>query len=340
MKIKQIIESEQWIKYLDREIDFLLFDFCNKIYMDILKQETGFGFSKVLGYYKNGVGTWYLSEKELNNCSNHFLNLIKNDEQKIINWLEKEKESHIIFQNLKNKKNKEIINDFFSIFLFNTEIPYRLLASLEEEKDYIGLKEKLFKIRFVSLWPIIMQNYISTIYNEISNRTNIKIDLIKMIKIDELLNYYETGYIVSQVELLKRFNDGFYTYDLLGQSNLYYSEIDFLKIDSNESLVKGVIANQGKVKGKAKIINSLESCSKFEEGDILISINTNPSLIHIIKKASAIITDEGGITSHAAIVSREFDIPCIIGTKIATKVFKDNDLVEVDANNGIARKLK
>ena len=56
-----------------------------------------------------------------------------------------------------------------------------------------------------------------------------------------------------------------------------------------------------------------------------------------MKKSAAIVSDEGGITSHAAIVSRELKIPCVIGTKIATKVFKDGDLVEVDANKGIVR---
>ncbi len=62
---------------------------------------------------------------------------------------------------------------------------------------------------------------------------------------------------------------------------------------------------------------------------------TDPDFLPAMKKASAIITDEGGITCHAAIVSRELKIPCIIGTRIATKVLKDGDLVEVDANKGI-----
>jgi len=67
---------------------------------------------------------------------------------------------------------------------------------------------------------------------------------------------------------------------------------------------------------------------------------TNPNMMPLIRKAKAIITDEGGITCHAAIISRELNIPCIIGTKIATKVLKDGDRVEVDADKGIVRKLK
>jgi len=67
---------------------------------------------------------------------------------------------------------------------------------------------------------------------------------------------------------------------------------------------------------------------------------TVPDFLPAMKKAKAIVTDEGGLTCHAAIVSRELSIPCIIGTRIATKVLKDGDLVEVDSNEGKIRILK
>jgi len=104
--------------------------------------------------------------------------------------------------------------------------------------------------------------------------------------------------------------------------------------------IKGMTAQPGKSRGIVKIINQKSDLMKMKKGDILVSVATNPELLSAMKKASAIITDEGGITCHAAIVSRELGIPCIIGTKIATKVLKDGDRVEVDANRGIVRKLK
>jgi len=78
----------------------------------------------------------------------------------------------------------------------------------------------------------------------------------------------------------------------------------------------------------------------MKKGDILVAGQTRPTLMTAIHKAGAIVTDEGGIISHAAIISRELKKPCIIGTKIATKILKDGDLVEVDANNGIVKILK
>jgi len=110
--------------------------------------------------------------------------------------------------------------------------------------------------------------------------------------------------------------------------------------DGDIAEISGQTACLGKAKGKVKIINSPSDTRKMQQGDILVSIATNPDIVPAMKKAAAIVTEQGGITSHAAIVSRELGIPCIIGTKIATKVLKDGDLVEVDANKGIIRKIK
>lgn len=93
------------------------------------------------------------------------------------------------------------------------------------------------------------------------------------------------------------------------------------------------------MRGRVSIVNSTSDMHKVAEGDVLVSFNTNPSLMPVIKKCAAIITDEGGIVCHAAIISRELKKPCIIGTKIATQVLRDGDLVEVDADTGVVRKL-
>ena len=76
------------------------------------------------------------------------------------------------------------------------------------------------------------------------------------------------------------------------------------------------------------------------EGNVLVTVMTSPDMVIAVKKAGAIVTDEGGFLCHAAILSREFDIPCIVGTVNATKVLNDGDLVEVDAEKGIVRVLK
>ena len=74
--------------------------------------------------------------------------------------------------------------------------------------------------------------------------------------------------------------------------------------------------------------------SKLENGEILVTGMTDPNFVPLMKKSAAIITDAGGMLSHAAIVSRELRIPCIVGTKHAKKILKSGDYIEVDANKG------
>ncbi len=105
------------------------------------------------------------------------------------------------------------------------------------------------------------------------------------------------------------------------------------------SHIAGTTAHPGKVEGTVKIVVTRSDQKKMKKGDILISPMTTIWLMGAIRKAAAIVTDEGGMTAHAAIVARELKTPCIVGTKIATKVLKDGDRVEVDATKGIVRKI-
>ena len=132
-------------------------------------------------------------------------------------------------------------------------------------------------------------------------------------------------------------------------TNLTFSEFckqnDFINpennsIDQEVEKFSGQVAFPGKVIGKVKKVLIKGDFSKVEAGDIIVAIMTNANFVPIFGLASAIVTDEGGITCHAAIVAREMKKPCIIGTKIATQVLKDGDKVEVDATRGIIRKLK
>ncbi len=102
----------------------------------------------------------------------------------------------------------------------------------------------------------------------------------------------------------------------------------------------GSVACRGITKGTVRVCRRSTEILKVRKGDILVTTMTTPDFVPAMRKAGAIVTDEGGITSHAAIVSRELKKPCIIGTKIATKVLKDGDMVEVDAEKGIVRRIE
>ncbi|MEI6650115.1 MAG: PEP-utilizing enzyme [Candidatus Moraniibacteriota bacterium] len=103
------------------------------------------------------------------------------------------------------------------------------------------------------------------------------------------------------------------------------------------SEIRGTVARKGFGKGTVKVIFGGNDFASFEEGDVLVTSMTRTEYVPLMRKAAAIVTDEGGVTCHAAIVSRELDVPCIIGTSNATRVLHDGDLVEVDADHGVVR---
>jgi phosphohistidine swiveling domain-containing protein len=111
------------------------------------------------------------------------------------------------------------------------------------------------------------------------------------------------------------------------------------KVTEETKLIKGQSAFVGKVIGRVKIIKRIEEVSSLKEGEVLVSPMTIPAFLPAMKKAVGFVTDEGGITCHAAIMARELKKPCIVGTKIATKVLKNGMQIEVDANKGIIKIL-
>ncbi len=113
-----------------------------------------------------------------------------------------------------------------------------------------------------------------------------------------------------------------------------------LQTDPTQEEIHGQVASPGTASGRISILSNLASLKKVKPNDVVVTSMTRPDYVAALKKAAAIITDEGGITCHAAIISRELGIPAVIGTKVATKILHDGDLVEVRANHGVVKIIK
>ncbi|GAA5818707.1 MAG: Phosphoenolpyruvate synthase [Methanobrevibacter sp. CfCl-M3] len=105
-------------------------------------------------------------------------------------------------------------------------------------------------------------------------------------------------------------------------------------VADREVLIKGLAASPGLGSGEVKIITKIQELDKVKEGDILVTTMTTPDMVPAMKRADGIVTDEGGITSHAAIISRELGISCVVGTGEATSILRENDVVTVDGKKG------
>ncbi len=179
---------------------------------------------------------------------------------------------------------------------------------------------------------------------EIAKRLKLSTMQVKFMTVKEVSHALQTGE-VDVDEINRRTKHCVITTfpELKFHTGLDAEKIDAIIYEEKPAVdtveVKGTVAFPGKVSGAAKIILVATDMKKFKQGDILVSPATNPNLLSIMKIAGAIVTDEGGVTCHAAIVSRELKIPCVIGTKVATKWLKDGDRVEVDAIKGVVTKL-
>jgi len=235
--------------------------------------------------------------------------------------------------------------------------PLKILKQIQSEKRKIKKVQKEILIKMskkIRYWVKLGQDalyfrnrriedssifyfYAHSLLDEWGRRHNLLYNDVIWLTQEEILNEK-----FNRKEIQKRKKD--YILEMKeGKWNLYAGkEIKKynLKIkDITKKEIKGVVANPGIAYGRVRIATPY-TFPLLKKGEILVTNMTTPQAVPYLKKIKAIVTNEGGFTCHAAIVSRELGIPCIIGTKIATKVLKDGDLVEVDAEKGIIKVIK
>lgn len=184
------------------------------------------------------------------------------------------------------------------------------------------------------------------ILGEMARRIKVGVELTKWLMPAEVESFFLRGK-PDATELKKRaqgcafivWGSGYYVVPKMQLESLRRLMFGKQQHDEIKDL-RGLTASVGRAIGTVRIINSAREVHKVKKGDILVAVMTRPDYMAGLKNAAAIVTNEGGITCHAAIVSREMGIPCIINTKIATEVLKDGDLVEVNANHGVVTILK
>jgi phosphohistidine swiveling domain-containing protein len=237
----------------------------------------------------------------------------------------------------------------------NIEFTEKAFTYKEKNKNIgknleITMKSKDVVRSFMNMVLFEKNSYLSILFKILSKQFAVNYKILENLTQKEIFALYKSE-LKNPGLILKRQNALVSIWNknqpILGANAIKIIK-NFKQSSSKTNRVEGQIANKGKVSGRVKIIpvnygnmqKINKEIGKMKKGDVLIAETTAPELILACQKASAIITDLGGLMSHAAIISRELKIPCIVGTKSATKVFKDGDLVEVDANNGIVRKIK
>ncbi len=217
------------------------------------------------------------------------------------------------------------------------------MALPPEIMDYVYQASHLAHWRFLRVEkPTEAAYYLQGMFREICKRFNF--DNILLCYYWEIANLFD-GKTLNREKIAERKNG----YGLLiAEDKIYDLNKEDRVVVKNEieskielgKIVKGNVACRGFVKGRVRVLHSAKDLATFENKEILVTAMTTPEYVPVMKMASAIVTDEGGISCHAAIVSRELKVPCVIGTKNATKILKTGDMVEVDANQGVVRVIK
>ena len=226
-----------------------------------------------------------------------------------------------------------------------------IIKKFKLNKKYLDL---IKKAHIITLWTDERKKYTFQLYYwyshilwELEKRYNIPFKNLKYLFTEELINIEKDKDYLKKVSN-KRIKKDFIVKGEKGEITIISGKdknkiLKELEEQSEETEIKGQVACNGLKKkyiGRVKIILSPKQGNKLKKSEFLVATMTTPDYILLMKKAAGFITDEGGVTCHAAIVSREMNKPCIIGTKIATKVLKDGDLVEGDAETGIVKILK
>ncbi|KKQ40034.1 MAG: Phosphoenolpyruvate synthase/pyruvate phosphate dikinase [Candidatus Magasanikbacteria bacterium GW2011_GWA2_37_8] len=214
--------------------------------------------------------------------------------------------------------------------------------------------QRLFKIAQDIIWLKDFRKYciwhghyvLDKITKEISKRLNISHVQANYFFTEEVKNALSVGNFDEHI-LNERNKYSVIWANEYEQKVCYGSEahkiidnLDLEKIEVNlDGGFKGTCAYPGAVTGKVVIVNTIEEVNKVKGEEIMLAVTTYPALLPAMKKAAALVTEDGGITCHAAIVARELKIPCVVGAKKITKFLRDGDMVEVDATNGIIKKV-
>ncbi len=238
------------------------------------------------------------------------------------------------------KRQSEILNELDSIkaeqlswFISKASLVRLLLKACWNGEAYymLPLYEKIAKIAKCSIKDIYMFYTWRDINVLLHNNINLSKTTLGKRKEHYLMHYVNWKIMIYEGE------------KALGVKKWI---LDINLPDKTITSFSGRVANKGKVTGKVKLVKSdnpavfQEIANSLTKEHILVTGMTNPAMMVLIDKVKGIITDEGGIASHAAIISRELGIPCVVGTKIATEVLNEGEIIELDADNGIIKRIK
>ena len=322
-----------------------------KQYKKILERDLGLGFDHVVFICRKGTASFFVSKEEFERFGKTLAKRVEQDDTYAIKILDRIKfNTDKIISVMSDLEGKIPTKKEFETFLKYFENHISLHNFMKKTPDFLSedLIEKhidIFRDARKYSEPVYTrtEEFFRSLAKAIGEKEDYRSDILTALTDHEIKEYIRDGKLPPEEILEVRYNKSALIFENGSLEIKTWSKVDDIEreiLGRKSNKIRGECANKGRIRGVARIVLDPFEPGTFNEGDILVTGMTRPEFMPLSEKAGAIVTDVGGKLCHAAITSRELNIPCIIDTKIATKVFKDGDQIEVDAYEGVVRKLQ
>lgn len=347
------IARRDWIKRWAGSYTFISADYWGRQYYTTLTKDLGIGFSHSLFVHTKGTVAFYLLQNEFETFGKAMAQVATSDaeltEARLKGLKENADKITEVMNALSGKiPSQEEYEDFLVYFerhlplhnfmkktvdFLKTEELERLLPSFKDARLY---SEHVYSDT---------ERFFRSVTQAIAEKHGYAVENTTCFTQDEFETYIKDQSLPSEQELAARYENSALFFEegkrtLVLAEDVAQLEKEMVEHQSSATTeLKGVSAFAGTVTGTVRIVLDPLKDVPFEQGDILVTGMTRPEFMRYMQKAGAIVTDAGGILCHAAISARELKLPCVVGTQVASKVLKDGDMVEVDAEKGVVRKI-
>ena len=308
--------------------------------------------SKTIFLLKDGKSACYMTQSDKDELGHHLVREVIEDSHRarvVTENLKQQVDQTLGF--MKRHQTGEMTQEVYKAFWNHLLEYYKPHVNVKYIVDYLApelLKKHLPLLEEARVYaePVFKhsEELMQAMARQIGARVGYAPELILCLVKDELLSFWDSRKLPKKEVLQRRHARSALLVDPLGQLLRIGNEAEgveqFVHGATDSETIRGSPAFPGKVTGTVRIIIDPSNADHFQEGNILVTGMTRPEYLPIMQKAAAIITDAGGILSHAAITARELKKPTVIGANKATKVLKDGDEVEVDATTGLVTILR
>ena len=315
-------------------------------YREILEKDFGVGLPCFVIISKGGYGTCYFEVETFNIFGKNLAEKVHNGDYDINQFSANLKKQADIVSELHKKAgsgdfSKELFNEYIET-LYSYSSAHRFVKVVVDYLTQEELQENFNILEKSRLYSepayTLLEEFTQLQSKYIAEKSGLSYDECHALSRDDISEYWQSGELPDSEALNKRFQESaIISFD----SGISIVTEDVLEIEGALTQIdiqrefSGSIAYKGSVEGVARVILDPSKDYTFNEGDILIADMTRPEYIPLIKKSSAIVTDAGGMLCHAAISAREFQIPCVVGTQVATTSIQNGDTIQVDAEKGL-----